>query len=218
VKNALGGTVNDVVLATAAGAIGRFLRRHGADPRAIDYRAVVPVSVRVPEERGALSNRASAWLTSLPVGERDPQRRLAKVRAQTAELKATNQELGPWALLKVADWAAPVLVSLGIRLTERLHPYNLIVTNIPGPQLPLYLLGSPMLAGYPLVPLFQNQGLGVAVFSYLGKLCVGINADRDQVVDLHDLVGCMETSFGELRAVAALAAARRTEPSRRASG
>ena len=206
VKNRLGGTVNDVMLATVAGAMGTFLKRHGVNLRAIDYRAVVPVSVRTPGEQGMLTNRASAWLTSLPVQERDPRRRLAKVRTRTAHLKETSQELGPSALLKVAEWAAPVLVSLGIRLTEWLHPYNLIVTNIPGPQLPLFVLGAPMLGGYPLVPLFENQGLGIAIFSYQGKLWIGINADRDSVHDLHELVLALEASFAELREAAAAAA------------
>ncbi len=198
VKNRLGGTVNDVMLATVAGAMGAFLRRQGVNVRNVDYRAVVPVSVRTAEERGVTSNRASAWLTSLPVGERDPRRRFVKVRTRTAHLKATNQALGPWALLKVAEWAAPVLVSLGIRLTEWLHPYNLIVTNIPGPPIPLYLLGSRMIEGYPLVPLFENQGIGVAIFSYLGRLHLGVNADRNQVPDLHELVLALERAFAEL--------------------
>jgi len=199
IKNRFGGTVNDVMLATVAGAVGTFLRRHGTNVRQLDYRAVVPVSVRTAAEADVTSNRASAWLTSLPIAERDPRRRFARIRTRTAHLKATKQALGPWALLQVAEWAAPVLVSLGIRLTEWLHPYNLIVTNIPGPPIPLYLLGSRMTEGYPLVPLFENQGLGVAIFSYLGKLHVGVNADRDQVPDLHDFVGALEHAFAELR-------------------
>ena len=206
IKNRLGGTVNDVVLATVAGAVGTFLRRQGVDVHGLDYRAVVPVSVRTAEERGITSNRASAWLTPLPVGERDPRRRLMKIRTRTAHLKATKQALGPWALLQVAEWAVPVLVSLGIRLTEWLHPYNLIVTNIPGPPVPIYLLGSRMLAGYPLVPLFENQGLGVAIFSYVGTLHVGVNADLDQVPALHEFTRALEESFAELHVAAGVTA------------
>jgi WS/DGAT/MGAT family acyltransferase len=205
VKNRLGGTVNDVVLATVAGAVGRLLRRHGVDPRAIDYRAVVPVNVRSAGTASAASNQASAWITSLPVHERDARRRLARMRAMTAHLKASKQALGPWALLRVAEWAGPMLLTLGIRLTTWIHPYNLIVTNIPGPQLPLYLLGSPMLAGYPLVPLFENQGLGVAILSYDGKLFFGINADRDTLPEPHRFVEDVVVAFQELIDAAGLA-------------
>jgi len=199
VKNRLGGTVNDVVLTTVAGAVARLLRRHGVSAKALDYRAVVPVSVREVADEDTVSNRASAWITSLPVQERDPRRRLAKVRALTAQLKASKQALGPWALLRVAEWVGPVLLTLGIRLTNWLHPYNLIVTNIAGPQLPLYMLGARMLAGYPLVPLFENQGIGVAIFSYDGKLFFGINTDRDTVPDPYRFVEDISAAFEELR-------------------
>ncbi len=212
IKNRLGGTVNDVVLATVAGAVGQFLKRHGVSVRTLDYRAVVPVSVRRPEELGEMSNKASGWLASLPIQERDAQKRLARVRSMTGLLKASKQALGPLALLKVAEWANPFFLTLGIRLTSWLQPYNLIVTNVPGPQIPLYMLGAPLLEGFPLVPLFEKQGLGVATFSYHGKLCIGVNADRELVPDLHEFTEALAASFAELCAAAGLGAAPESLP------
>jgi WS/DGAT/MGAT family acyltransferase len=203
VKGHLGGTVNDVILATVAGALGRYLKQYGVDPKTIDYRAVVPVNVRASNEDDTLGNRASGWLTSLPIQERNPRRRLAKVRALTMNLKASKQALGFWSLLGAADWAAPLLATFG-PLTVWLRPYNLIVTNVVGPQLSLYLCGARLLAVYPLVPLFEHQGLGVAVLSYAGTLFFGVNADRDRVRDLHEFVAALSMAFGELRRAAGL--------------
>src|SRR6185503_20023104 len=131
------------------------------------YRIVVPVSVRAPEERGLASNRASGWLMTLPIAERDPVKRHARIAALTEHRKASKQALGPEALLDVVELAGPLVFELGVRLTSRLAPYNLIVTNVPGPPLPLYLLGARLLGGFPLVPLFENQGVAIALFSYL---------------------------------------------------
>jgi hypothetical protein len=187
VKNALGGTVNDVV------------------------------SVRAEDERGVVNNRASAWLMELPVSEPDPCRRLALVQAATAQRKASRQELGPDVLGRAVEYAIPGVLTLGVRLASRLHPYNLIVTNVPGPQVPLYLLGARLIEGYPQVPLFENQGLGVALFSYCGMLCWGFNADWDLVPDLPRFVEAVAASFDELRCAAGAAgggvrAARTEEP------
>jgi hypothetical protein len=163
---------------------------------------VVPVSVRAAEELGTMGNRVSAWLTSLPIEEPDPRQRLARVRGVTADLKASKQALGAEALVKLGEWAGYGLMTLGVRLAARLHPFNLIVTNVPGPQEPLYMLGAPLIAGYPCVPLFESQSLGVALFSYVGKLCWGFNADWDKLPDLHDFVEAIAASFRELHAAA----------------
>ncbi len=203
VKDRLGGTVNDVVLATVAGAVRRFLVRRRVDVDRLDYRVVVPVNVRREDELGAVNNRASGWLAALPVGERNPARRLALVQQTTARLKAARQELGPDVLGQAAEYAMPGVLTLGVRLTARLHPYNLIVTNVPGPQVPLYLLAAPLLGGYPQVPLFQNQGLGIALFSYCGQLCWGFNADWELVPDLPHFVDAVVGAFEELRRTAA---------------
>ena len=202
VKNRFGGTVNDVVLATVAGAVRHFLTRRRVDVRGLDYRAVVPVSVRAEDERGVINNRVSAWLMTLPIDEPDARRRLALVQATTEHLKISKQALGPEVLGQAAEYAFPGLLTVGVRLAARLHPYNLIVTNVPGPQLPLYLLGARLLGGYPQVPLFENQGLGVALSSYCGALHWGFNADWDLMPDLGEFVAAVGAAFEELHRAA----------------
>jgi diacylglycerol O-acyltransferase / wax synthase len=203
VKNRLGGTVNDVVLSTVTGGMRTFLRRRGTRVETLCYRIVVPVSVRAPEERGTASNRASGWLMSLPIGESDPALRHARVCVITAKRKSSKQALGPEALLGVVELGGPLLFAAGVRLTSRLSPYNLIVTNVPGPPVPLYLLGARLLGGYPVVPLFENQGVAIAIFSYLGRLFVGVNADWDLVPDVEQLVIDLRGAFAELAEAAA---------------
>ena len=202
IKNRLGGTVNDVVLATVAGGLRRFLTDRGVSVKGLEFRVVLPVSMRSPEEHDTAGNRVSAWITSLPLQERDARRRLAVVSKTTTTLKQAKLELGADTLTEVGEWAGSGLMTLGVRLAARLHPYNLVVTNVPGPQMPLYLLGSRMLEGYPQVPLFEYQGLGVALFSYSGKLCLGFNADWDLLPDLAALVDVVATAFRELHAAA----------------
>lgn len=217
IKSRLGGTVNDVVLATVTGGLRQFLIMRGVSVKRLDYRVVLPVSMRAAAEHGTAGNHVSAWITSLPLHERDPRRRLEVVSQTTIALKQTKLELGADTLTEVGEWAGSGLMTLGVRLAARLHPYNLIVTNVPGPQLPLYLLGARMLEGYPQVPLFEYQGLGVALFSYAGNLCWGFNADWDLLPDLTALVDAVSTSFRELHAAATgkEAPARRRPPTRR---
>ncbi len=205
VKRALGGTVNDVVLATVAAAIGKFLELRGVSPRQqqeMDFRAFCPVSVRDPSERGTLGNRVSGMIASLPIGERDPSVRMARVRETTERLKSSKQALGAEVLAAVSEWTLPTLLTLAARLATRSRAYNLIVTNVPGPQIPVYLLGARLLEAFPLVPLFSNQALGIALFSYDGKLCWGFNADWDLMPDLRDFVSAMHAAFEELVAAA----------------
>jgi diacylglycerol O-acyltransferase len=206
VKNRLGGTVNDVVLATVAGAVGAFLTARGIDPAAVqtlDFRAMVPVSVRAAEQRGTLGNRIASWAVKLPIGEADPKRRLALVRAATEELKRSRQAMGAEVLARASEWTVPTLLSLAMRLAARARSFNLTVTNVPGPQIPLYLLGAKMIAAYPLGPLFENQALNIALLSYNGNLHWGFNADYDAIPDLAELVAAVRASFGELRIAAA---------------
>ena len=198
VKQRAGGTVNDIVLAVVAGAVRRFLAGRGVDVERLHYRAVVPVSVRTADERGLVTNRVSGWLTQLPVTEPDPRRRLLLVQTMTARLKETKQALGPEVLSRVAELAMPGVLTLGVRLAARLSPYNMIVTNVPGPPVPLYFRGARLVAGYPLVPLFERQGLGVALFSYMDRMCWGFNADWDLVPDLADFSAAIAASFHEL--------------------
>lgn len=193
----LGGTVNDVVLATVAGAVRRFLTAREA-PLHGEFRVIVPVSVRGEDERGQVNNRVAGWLVTLPIAERSVLARYEAVCATTARLKAEHGERGPEMLVRVADYALPGLLTLGVRLTSVLRPYNLIVTNVPGPQIPLYLLGARMRSAFPLVPLFESQALGIAIFSHDGRLCFGVNADWDLVSDLDEFVRALRLSFREL--------------------
>ena len=201
VKRVLGGTVNDVVLATVAGAVGRFFEQRGLSyprQRGLDFRAFCPVSVRSDSERGALGNRVSSLIARLPIAERDPCRRLAAVSRALGDLKQSKQALGAEVLASVSEWTAPTLIALAMRLGMAGRASNLIVTNVPGPQLPLYLLGARMTETYPMVPLFTNQGLGIALFSYSGGLYWGLSADWDLFPDLHDFVVHLDASFREL--------------------
>ena len=201
VKDQLGGTVNDVVLATVAGAVSRFLEQRGIPlnrQRDLDFRAFCPVSVRSAEERGTLGNRVSSLVVRLPIAEREPARRLESVRAITVDLKQSKQALGAEVLSSVSEWTAPTLAALAARLAFANRVSNLVVTNVPGPQIPLYLLGARMLESYPMAPLFESQGLGIALFSYAGGLYWGFNADWEQFPDLHDFVVAIDASFREL--------------------
>jgi diacylglycerol O-acyltransferase / wax synthase len=208
VKNRVGGTLNDVVLTTVAGAVRRFLTRRRVHPEHLDFRVMAPVSVRSQQEQGSLGNRVSAWMVPMPLGEPDPRERLAKIRETTAALKDSKQAMGAEVLTAVGEWTPSTLLSLGAQLATRRLPFNLVVTNVPGPQVPLYLLGARMLDNYGLVPLMDNLCLGIVLFSYAGKLCWGFTSDWDLVPDLHDFVLDIEASFRELSELAPMEAAR----------
>jgi diacylglycerol O-acyltransferase / wax synthase len=202
VKNVLGGTVNDVVLATVSGAVRRFLLLRGVDPDVLRIRANVPVSVRSADERGSLGNRIALWMTDLPVDEAEPVARLERIRITTHRLKESKQALGAQVLASVSDMTTWRLLATAARLSMRSRPYNLVVTNVPGPQVELYLLDAQLREIYPMVNLLHNQGLGVALFSYAGTLHWGILADWDLVPDLDLFVAALEHSFKELKAAA----------------
>jgi WS/DGAT/MGAT family acyltransferase len=199
VKKRLGGTLNDVVLACVSGAVRRFLGDRGEDLAEIDFRAFVPVSTRTDAERGKLGNRVSMIVAKLPVVESDPQRRVARIVEETSQLKGSGQAAGAEVLEEISDWTATGLLTRFSRLAASRRSYNLVVTNVPGPQFPVYLSGSRLLESYPLVPLFENQALGVALFSYDDGLYWGFNADWDAVTDLHDFVLAIEREFQILR-------------------
>ncbi len=201
IKKRLGGTVNDVVLATVAGALGDFLELRGVTrsrQHAMELRAMVPVSVRPIEQRGTTGNQIALWATPLPIAETDPRRRLAAVSKTTAGLKTSKQALGAEVLAAVSEWTVPTLLSLASRMAYRNRATNLVVTNVPGPQVPLFLLGARVLETYPMLNLLTRQSLGVALFSYAGRLHWGFIADWDLMPDLHDFVIAIERSFGAL--------------------
>jgi diacylglycerol O-acyltransferase len=206
-KSTLGGTVNDVVLAAVAGALGRHLRRQGHSTDDLTLKAMVPVSVRADLERGALGNRVAAMMAPLPVGVEDPVERLAIVREAMADIKRSGQAVGAQALTELTGFAPPTVMSQAARLASRQRFFNLVVTNVPGPQHPLYLLGRRLEAIYPMVPLARNQALGIALMSYAGRLDFGLNGDFDAMEDLDLLAADLQESIAELTAAAAGVAA-----------
>ena len=198
-RKATGATVNDIVLASVAGAVRHFLERRGADPGAREFRVAAPVSTRSESERGTLGNRVSMWILVLPIDEPDPLRRLERIRAQTGDLKQSKQAVGADVLFQVVEWTSTRILSLAARgLSSTQGPYNLMVTNVPGPQIPLYLCGARMCATYGFVPLVENTALGIALFSYAGRLCWGLNADYELVPDLADFTAAIPAAFAEL--------------------
>jgi WS/DGAT/MGAT family acyltransferase len=208
VRRSLGGSLNDVVLTVVTGAVRRFLERRGVSTRRLDFRVMTPVSVRTADERGDLGNRVSAWMIDLPVSLSDPRQQLERIAARTRELKASKQAVGAEVLTRAAEWTPSNLLALGARNVTRLLPFNMVVTNVPGPQVPMYLLGSRLLEAYPHVPLVDGLALGIALLSYDGRIGWGFNADYDAVPDLADFVEDIREAFRALREAAGALAAR----------
>ncbi len=215
VKARLDGTLNDIVLTTVAGALRRYLRQHGHDTSGIELRTAVPVSVRSDRERGQTGNRVSVWLTPLPLDEADPRRCFRLIHAMTARSRSQQHALGAEMLTQTADWTTSLVVGAAARLLTRARLFNLIVTNVPGPPMPLYLLDAPLVAAYPHVPLFENQGLGIALFSYAEHLYWGLVSDWDVVPDIHELSECVQSAFAELQTAVGLAPPRAEARKRR---
>ncbi len=195
VRRASEATVNDVVLNTAAGAFRRYMLHRNCDPAEIRFRISAPVSMRRDEEKGKLGNRVSTWQVDLPLEEADPVERLRMIHETTRELKENNSALGIEMIMRVAEWTPPVLLSLGAQSIDGMT--NSIITNVPGPQFPLYMLGAKLVEMMPVVPLLAGVGLGIALFSYDGKLTWGINADYNLVPDLPVFTGMVKESFVE---------------------
>jgi diacylglycerol O-acyltransferase len=202
IRRALGGSLNDVVLAVVTGALRRFLEQRGEPLPERPLRAMVPVSVRGAGQAGALGNRVSSLFVELPVAIEDPARRYRQV-AETAEaLKAGSQAAGADTVVQASGLVPPALHAPALRtmLTPRL--FNLTVTNVPGPPRTLYAFGAPMLEVLPLVPVFAHHAVGMAVVSYAGGMYFGLNADAGSVHDLDELARAVEASIDELRALA----------------
>jgi WS/DGAT/MGAT family acyltransferase len=210
-------TVNDVVLATVSGALRSWLMTRGeaVTPTTV-VRALVPVSVRTaapggeppapPDEEhrfepgGALGNRVSAYLVDLPVGEPSAAMRLHQVAYAMRGHKETGQAIGAEVITGIVGFAPPTLHALGARVASGLsrRMFNLVVTNVPGPQFPLYAGGAQMLAAYPVVPLAKGQAVSIGLTSYDGGVYYGLNADRDAMADVDVLAGCLLDALGEL--------------------
>ena len=219
IKGALGGTVNDVVLAVVAGALRGHLIRRGREPEGLELKAMVPVSIRADEERGALGNRVAAIYAPLPVGLADPLARFAAVHAALGDLKASGQAVGAERLTQLAGFAVPTVLDQAARLQSRQRFFNLTVTNVPGPQLPLYMLGRKLRSFYPKVPLVLNTALGIAIRSYDGRIFFGLLGDYDAMDDLDAFADDLRAAIAELATAAGVPAngARRSGRARPAS-
>jgi diacylglycerol O-acyltransferase len=202
IKNELGGTVNDVVLSVVAGGLGRHLRRRGRNTDGLELKVMVPVSVRADVERGALGNRVAAMMAPLPVWCQEPVARLDIVSEQLKGLKSGGQAVGAQVLTELSGFAPSTIMGQASRLMARQRFFNLVVTNVPGPQFPLYLLGRRMLDPFPMVPLAKNQALGIALLSYDGRINFGLVGDFDLLWDLDELAADLEDSLAELAAAA----------------
>jgi WS/DGAT/MGAT family acyltransferase len=198
VKNALGGTVNDVVLTVVSGALATWLRSRGVRTEGLEMRALVPVSVRTEDEHGTLGNRLTVMRGPLPVYIRDPVARLRFVRRAMDGLKESKQAVGAATLATVNNLAPPTILAQASRLNFSTRLFNLIVTNIPGPQVPLYLLGHELEDLFPIAFLPKGHALAVAIMSYNGRIEYGLLADRDVVPDLDVVAQGIAESLDEL--------------------
>jgi diacylglycerol O-acyltransferase / wax synthase len=202
VKSALGGTVNDVVLAVVTGALRDHMLRRGRDPSGVELKAMVPVSIRAEEERGALGNRVAAIYAPLPVGTADPLERFRAVHESLGDLKSSGQAVGAERLTQLAGFAVPTVLNQAARLQSRQRFFNLTVTNVPGPQFPLFMMGRRLRAFYPKVPLVLNTALGIAIISYDGQLYFGLLGDYDEMADLDAFASDLRAAIAELATAA----------------
>jgi diacylglycerol O-acyltransferase len=202
VKDAHGGTVNDVILAIVAGGIGKYLRARGHGTEDLELRAMVPVSIRADEEHGALGNRISAMMAPLPVGIEGPVARLRMVTTQMGDLKSSGQAVGAEILTKITDFAPTTIATQAARLQPAQRFFNLVVTNVPGPQFPLYVLGRKMESIFPMVPLARRQALCIGIMSYNGQVNFGLIGDYDAMADLDSFALDLEAATEEMIATA----------------
>src|SRR3954469_7230848 len=201
VRKAYGGTINDVVLAPVAGALRGFLLTRGEPVNvSTTLRAMVPVSVRSEDQEGDLGNKVSSYFVDLPVGEPNPVVRLHQISYAMKAHKESGQSVGADAIIALSGFAPPTIHATAARLasgmTRRL--FNLVVTNVPGPQFPLYAAGARMLEAYPVVPLAKGQGVCIGLMSYDGGVYYGLNADRDAMPDVDVFAVCIEEALAEL--------------------
>ena len=208
VSGVFGGTTNDIVLATAAGALRTFFAARDEEPDT-SLVALVPVSVRTEAEQGALGNRVSAMLVSLATGVADPVARLGHIREGVQAAKEQNRSMGPDVY---AGWAEAVFPAIATRLSrlvtnlrlfDHVGPlFNLIVSNVPGPDVPIYLAGARMTSLHPIGPIMEGVGVNITVFSYLDSVHVGVQGCWDLVPEVDVLARAMETALAELLAEA----------------
>ena len=192
-----GATVNDVILAIAAAGLSRFLRGRGEVPPE-HLLALVPVSVRRPDEQNELGNRISTILVRLPMALDDPSQRLEHIRKETSRLKQSEQARAASLIINATGWTPPTVNRLISRAMDRPRVFNLVVSNVPGPQLPFYLLGSRMTEVYPFVPLSpQGHALSIGVISYDGGVFFGLTGDRQAVADIDECAAALSAALEE---------------------
>lgn len=199
-RAALRCTINDVVLATVTGALRRYLFRRRVDASKLDFRVSIPVNTRGAEHANQMGNHVSTWILRLPLEKLDPLDQLEAIRAETADRKQSNSALALDTVMKAAEYLPVALLKRGVGLVQ--GQVNTVVTNVPGPQFPLYTVGAKLLGMYPIVPLIPGCGLGIALFSYEGKLCWGLNADHHLIPNLEDLSEDVTVAFEDLRRAA----------------
>jgi WS/DGAT/MGAT family acyltransferase len=198
VKRAFGGTVNDVLLAVVAGALRRWLRSRGVRTEGMELVALVPMSIRSEEEMSAGGNRIASMRGPLPVYVEDPVERLRVVRESMAGVKESKQALGAEVIAGLEDFAPPTLLAQASRLNFSTRLFNVIVTNVPGPQFPLYLLGRELQELLPVAFLPQNHALAIAIMSYNGTVEFGLLADYDAMPDVAAIGEAIRGSLDEL--------------------
>lgn len=202
IGKAAGGTVNDVVLAVTAGALGEFLRGRGMDIENTEFRAWVPVDVRTKADGKKMGNKVSGMIADLPIAEPDPWSRLQQVVETTRALKTSSQAQTGASMAEIFELLPPRFMGPFFRRGSQATPSNLAITNVRGHRSPMYILGARQLESYGAVPLIGNQALGIALMSYDDSLFWGFNADWDALYDLHDLVEHVEVNFEELKQIA----------------
>jgi diacylglycerol O-acyltransferase len=198
VKNAFGGTVNDVVLATVAGALREWLRSRGVRTEGLELRALVPVSIRGRDERGQMGNRLAVMRGPLPVYIEDAVARLRVVRQAMDGLKESKQAVGAEVLTSVQNLAPPTILAQASRMNFSTRLFNLLVTNVPGPQFPLYALGRELQELFPVAFLPENHALAIAIISYNGGIDFGLLGDYDAMPDLDAFAEMLDAARQEL--------------------
>src|SRR3954469_20816626 len=213
IKNELGGSVNDVVLATVALGLRRDLQRRGVDVEGLELKAFVPVSLRREDQRGGeeLGNQVGGMIAPLPVGCEDPAECLRTITAAMSGLKESGQAVGASALTDLTGFAPPTIIDQAARLITRQRFINLVVTNVPGPQFPLHFAGREMTDLFPIVPVARNLAFGVAIVSYNGTMNFGLTGDFNVMPDLEDLAGDFAEALQELAQAAGVQLSREPE-------
>ena len=211
VKNAFGGTVNDAVLTVVSGALQRWLRSRGVRTEGLELRALVPVSLRSKEDQGQLGNKLALMRGPLPVYIEDPVARLRVVKQAMGDLKQSKQAAGAEVLTSLEQFAPPTILAQASRMNFSTRLFNLIVTNIPGPQIPLYVLGRRLIDLFPIAFLPRDHAMAVAIMSYDGGIAFGLLGDYDAMPDLDEVGKHIEDSLAEL----VDAAAKRSRPKKK---